>query len=356
MAFAMRRTRTTIMSSAMQQTGEPILSVRDLVVTFPTRHGPVNVVNGVDMTLRHGQTLGIVGESGCGKSMTARAILGITPAPGTVSAGRIVFHGAGGDIDLAALPADGPAIRSLRGDRIAMVFQEPMTSFSPVHTVGGQIVEAIRLHRPVNRNDARQHAGDLLERVGIPDPHAKLDAYPFQLSGGMRQRAMIAMALACDPDILIADEPTTALDVTIQAQILQLLADLQRENGMAIMLITHNLGVVAQACDAVAVMYMGRVVEAAPTRQLLAGPMHPYTRGLLRSVPLLGVARQGAFEPIRGAVPGPGEVVSGCAFHPRCNDAIAGHCERTTPRLEEIEPQRSVRCFLHSPLVEDAVP
>ncbi len=351
----MRRTRTITMSDASLAIGDPVLSVQDLAVSFPTRHGSVNVVNGVDLTLRHGQTLGVVGESGCGKSMTARAILGIAPNPGQVSAGRILFHGSGGDVDLTSLPIDGPAIRSLRGDRIAMVFQEPMTSFSPVHTVGSQIVEAIRLHRPVSQADARQRAGDLLERVGIPDPHAKLDAYPFQLSGGMRQRAMIAMALACDPDILIADEPTTALDVTIQAQILQLLAELQRDNGMAIMLITHNLGVVAQACDAVAVMYMGRVVEAATTRDLLANPMHPYTRGLLRSVPLLGVRRDGAFEPIRGAVPGPGDMVSGCAFHPRCDDAMAGRCNHAVPQLAEMDARRSVRCFLHSDAREEVV-
>ncbi|MEO0384721.1 MAG: ABC transporter ATP-binding protein [Pseudomonadota bacterium] len=348
----MRRTRTI----TMFEVGQPVLSIRDLVVSFPTRHGAVQVVNGVDLTLRHGQTLGVVGESGCGKSMTARAILGITPEPGHVSGGRILFHEHDGDIDLTALPSDGRAIRSLRGDRIAMVFQEPMTSFSPVHTVGSQIVEAIRLHRTVSQADARQRAGDLLERVGIPDPRAKLDAYPFQLSGGMRQRAMIAMALACDPEILIADEPTTALDVTIQAQILQLLADLQRENGMAIMLITHNLGVVAQACDAVAVMYMGRVVEAAPTRDLLSKPMHPYTRGLLRSVPLLGVRREGAFEPIRGAVPGPGDVVSGCAFHSRCDEAMAGRCERAVPDLSSLDEDRSVRCFLHSDVREALVP
>lgn len=347
----MQRTRIITMSEIDQ----PILSVRDLAVSFPTRHGPVRVVNGVDLTLHHGKTLGVVGESGCGKSMTARAILGITPQPGSISSGRILFHGHDGDVDLTALPSDGPAMRSLRGDRIAMVFQEPMTSFSPVHTIGSQIIEAVRLHRRVSHADARQRAGDLLERVGISDPRAKLDAYPFQLSGGMRQRAMIAMALTCDPDVLIADEPTTALDVTIQAQILQLLADLQRENGMAIMLITHNLGVVAQACDAVAVMYMGRVVETAPTRQLLANPNHPYTRGLLRSVPLLGVRREGAFEPIRGAVPGPGDVVDGCPFHPRCDEAIAGRCEQSVPQLTALDVERSVRCFLHADATEDLV-
>lgn len=344
MACVMRRTRTII----MYEVGQPVLSVRGLKVTFPTRHGPVSVVNGVDLTLRHGQTLGVVGESGCGKSMTARAILGITPEPGSVSGGDITFHELGGDINLTALPKDGPVIRSLRGDRIAMVFQEPMTSFSPVHTIGHQIVEAIQLHRNVSTHDARQRAGDLLERVGIPDPRSKLNAYSFQLSGGMRQRAMIAMALACDPEILIADEPTTALDVTIQAQILQLFADLQRENGMAIMLITHNLGVVAQACDHVAVMYMGRVVETAPTRALLADPKHPYTRGLLRSVPLLGVKRDGAFKPIRGAVPGPGEIVDGCPFHPRCDEAIAGRCSGAVPALSQARHDRQVRCFLHS--------
>ena len=326
-----------------------ILTVEGLAVEFPTRHGPVRVVDGVDLTLRRGQTLGVVGESGCGKSMTARAILGITPAPGRVAAGRIVFHGAGGPVDLTALPPDGREIRALRGDRIAMVFQEPMTSFSPVHTIGSQITEAIRLHRPVSRADARTRAGDLLERVGIPDPHSRLDAYPFQMSGGMRQRAMIAMALACDPDVLIADEPTTALDVTIQAQILSLLSDLQRDNDMAILLITHNLGVVAQACDDVAVMYMGRVVETAPTTQLLRDPKHPYTRGLLRSVPLLGRSRAEPIVPIKGAVPGPGESVSGCPFHPRCDAVIAGRCAGSVPELTRLDAGRAARCFLHQP-------
>ncbi len=345
----MRRTRTAIMSDA----GAPILSVDGLRVTFPTRHGDVHVVNGLDFALQRGRTLGIVGESGCGKSMTARATLGITPEPGRVSSGRVVYFGPEGEIDITALPPDGKAIRSLRGDRIAMIFQEPMTSFSPVHTIGSQIVEAIRLHRGVSVEDARRRAGDLLERVGIPDPRTRLSSYPFQLSGGMRQRAMIAMALACDPEVLIADEPTTALDVTIQAQILGLLADLQDETGMAIMLITHDFGIVAQACHEVAVMYLGRIVESGPVTQVLDDPLHPYTRGLLRSIPTLGRPRRAGFEPIKGAVPGPGETVSGCPFHPRCAEVIEGRCATAVPRLAQAAAvRRQVRCFLHRPETE----
>jgi peptide/nickel transport system ATP-binding protein len=326
---------------------EPVLDIEGLRVSFPTRHGEVHVVDGLDLSLRRGRTLGVVGESGCGKSMTARAILGITPDPGRVSRGRVLFHGDGAEVDITALPKDGPAIRSLRGDRIAMIFQEPMTSFSPVHTLGSQIAEAVRLHRPVSAQDAWARAGELLDRVGIPDPRTRLNAYPFQMSGGMRQRAMIAMALACDPDVLIADEPTTALDVTIQAQILQLLSDLQAQTGMAIMLITHNFGVVAQACHDVAVMYLGRVVETGPVAQILADPQHPYTRGLLNSIPTLGRRRPDGFEPIRGAVPGPGDVVTGCPFHPRCNEAMTGRCDRAVPALGASATGGQVRCFLH---------
>ncbi len=348
MDCATPQTRTVIMS----ETGVPVLTVEGLRVTFPTRHGDVHVVDGLEFSLHRGRTLGIVGESGCGKSMTARAILRITPQPGRITAGRVLFQGADGVVDVTALPADGPAIRSLRGDRIAMIFQEPMTSFSPVHTIGRQIVEAMRLHRDVSAQDAWHRAGDLLERVGIPDPLGRLSSYPFQLSGGMRQRAMIAMALACDPDVLIADEPTTALDVTIQAQILGLLAELQTETGMAIMLITHNFGVVAQACHDVAVLYLGRVVEKGPVADILSDPLHPYTRGLLNSIPTLGRPRRAGFEPIKGAVPGPGEPVSGCPFHPRCAEMIDQRCAVSVPALSTTESGRKVRCFLHSAQTE----
>jgi peptide/nickel transport system ATP-binding protein len=336
----------------MSRSDAPILTVRDLRVTFPTRHGHVHVVDGLDLSLHRGRTLGIVGESGCGKSMTARAILGITPDPGRISAGQILFDGGDGPIDLAALPIDGSEIRSLRGDRIAMIFQEPMTSFSPVHTIGSQIVEAVRLHRNVSAQDGWHRAGDLLERVGIADPRSRLSSYPFQMSGGMRQRAMIAMALACDPDILIADEPTTALDVTIQAQILGLLAELQAETGMAIMLITHNFGVIAQACHDVAVLYLGRAVEEGPVADILSNPLHPYTRGLLNSIPTLGRPRRAGFEPIKGAVPGPGETVAGCPFHPRCAEIVDDRCGASVPALATVAPGRQARCFLHSAKTE----
>lgn len=347
----MRPIRTVTMS----ETGEPVLSVEGLRVTFPTRHGDVHVVDGLGFTLHRGRTLGIVGESGCGKSMTARAILGITPAPGRISAGRVLFHGGDTPVDLTALPVDGHAIRSLRGDRIAMIFQEPMTSFSPVHTIGSQIVEAIHLHRNVSAHDGWQRAGDLLERVGIPDPRTRLSSYPFQMSGGLRQRAMIAMALACEPDVLIADEPTTALDVTIQAQILGLLAELQAETGMAIMLITHNFGVVAQACHDVAVLYLGRAVEKGPVVDILANPLHPYTRGLLNSIPTLGRPRSAGFVPIKGAVPGPSESVAGCPFHPRCTEIVDDRCAALVPALATVTAGRQARCFLHSAQSERGV-
>ena len=337
-----------IRMATMSDRSDLILRIEDLSVTFPTRLGDVHVVDGVDLGLAPGRTLGVVGESGCGKSMTARAILGITPDPGRVSGGRVIFGQGERATDLTALPVDGAAIRALRGDRIAMIFQEPMTSFSPVHTIGSQITEAIRLHRDVSAADAWTRAGDLLDRVGIPDPHTRLSSYPFQLSGGMRQRAMIAMALSCDPDVLIADEPTTALDVTTQAQILRLLAQIQVDTGMAILLITHDFGVIAQACHDVAVMYLGRVVETAAVARILSDPLHPYTRGLRSSIPLLGRARSAGLQPIPGAVPGPGIQITGCPFHPRCDMALAGQCDTRMPDMIEGRPDHNVRCLLHA--------
>ncbi len=329
---------------------EPLLHVEGLAVDFPTLSGRLSVVEGVDLHVHRGETLGVVGESGSGKSMTARAILRLVPPPGRIAGGRITLadgRAKDGRVDITAMDEDGAAIRRVRGNRIAMIFQEPMTSFSPVHTIGSQIMESIRLHRGGRKHDQRRLATQLLDRVGIPDPRVRLDAYPFQLSGGMRQRAMIAMALASEPDVLIADEPTTALDVTIQAQILTLLKDLQAETGMAILLITHNLGVVAQVCDRVSVMYMGRMVESGPTADVLRAPLHPYTRGLLASVPLLGARRGASLVPIPGAVPAPGEIVSGCPFHPRCRDMRPGLCDRgPVPAATWVDAARMARCVL----------
>src|SRR5712664_580041 len=270
----------------------PLLSVRNLKTYFPQDEGTVKAVDGVNLDLYPGATLGIVGESGCGKSVTARSILRIVDRPGRIVDGEIQFRrpaadGASGGVmvDLATLPSNGPEMRSIRGAEIALIFQEPMSSFSPVHTVGNQIIEAILLHQQVDKREARARAIDMLRRVGIPLPEQRLEAYAYQLSGGLRQRAMIAMALSCNPRLLIADEPTTALDVTTQAQILDLMRHLQQEYGMAIVLITHDLGVVAEMADDVVVMYLGRIVEQASVDEIFYAPKHPYTQALLRSIP-----------------------------------------------------------------------
>ncbi|ETW96061.1 MAG: ABC transporter ATP-binding protein, partial [Candidatus Entotheonella factor] len=269
---------------------EPLLSVRNLQTHFPLDEGTVIAVDGASFDLYPGQTLGIVGESGCGKSVTARSILRILDKPGRIVSGEILLrrHGDNGHhdvVDLAGLDPDGQTMRTIRGGEIALVFQEPMTSFSPVHTIGNQMIEAIKLHRSVSKREARDIAIDLLRQVGIPLPGQRVDEYAFQLSGGLRQRAMIAMALSCHPSLLIADEPTTALDVTTQAQILDLMRSLQRDLGMAIMLITHDLGVIAEMADDVAVMYLGQVVESAPVDDIFHAPKHPYTQALLQSIP-----------------------------------------------------------------------
>ncbi|NBU41011.1 MAG: ABC transporter ATP-binding protein, partial [Planctomycetia bacterium] len=266
----------------------PLLDIRNLVTAFHTPAGRVPAVDGVSLALERGTTLGLVGESGCGKSVTAMSVLGLVAAPGVVESGEILLDGPAGPVDLVRLAE--PQLRSIRGGRIGMIFQEPMTSLNPVFTIGDQVAEVVMLHRRVSRGEARARALEMLRLVRIADPEQRLDEYPHQLSGGMRQRVMIAMALACEPDLVIADEPTTALDVTIQAQILDLLADLRRRLGTAILLITHDLGVVAEACDEVAVMYAGRIVERAPAARLFARPLHPYTIGLLAARPQPGAA------------------------------------------------------------------
>lgn len=335
-----------------------LLEITGLKVHFPTREGLVRAVEGVDLSLRRGTTLGLVGESGCGKSMTARAILRIIPEPGRIVGGKILFfrdpHS--DPVDLARLRPTGPEMRAIRGKEIAMIFQEPMASLSPVHTIGHQIMEAIRLHLKVGRSEAFERAVEMLHLVGIPQPSRRIHAYPFQLSGGMRQRAMIAMALACRPAILLADEPTTALDVTVQAQILDLLRRLQQELGMSIVLITHNLGVVASVCHDVSVMYMGRIVESGPVKTVLKRPLHPYTQGLIQSVPILGAGtKRRQLIPIPGAVPGPYVRVQGCPFHPRCPTRIPGTCDRLLPGLVTLSDGVKVRCFLHSDAVEPGI-
>jgi peptide/nickel transport system ATP-binding protein len=306
---------------------DSLLSVRGLRTHFFLDEGTVRAVDGVDLDIRRGKTLGVVGESGCGKSVTAFSILRLVSRPGRIVAGEITYHREAGDVPLTKLDEDGAAIRGIRGAEIAMIFQEPMTSLSPVHTVGNQIVEAVRLHTGLRGAAARARAVDMLDHVGIPDAATRYRQYPHEMSGGMRQRAMIAMALSCRPSLLIADEPTTALDVTIQAQILELMRDLQAESGMSIMLITHDLGVIAEMADEVAVMYLGRVVEFGTTEQIFSAPKHPYTRGLLRSIPDLDAPRTERLEAIDGAVPGPFRSIDGCPFHPRCPEAVGGVCD-----------------------------
>jgi oligopeptide/dipeptide ABC transporter ATP-binding protein len=254
----------------------------------------------------------------------------------------------GRDVDLVKLGSTGKAIRAIRGSAISMIFQEPMTSLSPIHSIGNQIMEAILLHRTDDRKEARAIALDMIERVGIPNPSQRIDEYPYQLSGGMRQRAMIAMALSCEPDILMADEPTTALDVTIQAQILELLKQLQEEFGMAVLFITHDLGVIAEISENVAVMYLGRIVESGSARDIFKNPLHPYTRSLLKSIPRLGRKSADALEAIKGTVPMPLNLPPMCGFCSRCEHAMAGTCDRRVPALVEMQPGHSVRCFLHS--------
>ena len=315
-----------------------LLDVRDLRTHFHTRAGVAKAVDGVSFSIDAGETLALVGESGCGKSVTAFSILRlVADPPGRIAGGEIVFDGR----DLLKL--DDAQMRAVRGDRIAMIFQEPMTSLNPVLTIGDQIAEAVLLHRPVSKRDAWQRAVELLELVHIPAAAARAADYPHRLSGGMRQRAMIAMALACEPQLLIADEPTTALDVTIQAQILDLVDELKARTGMAVLLITHDLGVVAQHAQRVAVMYAGRIVEQAPTAALFADPRHPYTRGLLASIPRPGV-ETARLDEIPGMVPSLTAMPAGCAFRPRC--AIAtDRCGAAVPTLAPIDAARSVACF-----------
>jgi oligopeptide/dipeptide ABC transporter ATP-binding protein len=316
-----------------------ILEVRDLRISFPAGdHRRVYPVDGVSFTLHRGETLALVGESGCGKSLTSLALLQLVPAPGRIEAGSSIQLG---DTDVLALR--GEPLRRIRGRRIGMIFQDPMTSLNPVFTVGDQIAEGIRAHFKMSRAQARERALQLLQEVGIPDPGERLKAYPHQLSGGMRQRVMIAIALAAEPEILVADEPTTALDVTVQAQILEVLDRLRASRGMAVLLITHDLGIVAGRADRVAVMYAGQIIEATTTTRLFARPSHPYTQGLFASVPRIrGPLTR--LTPIRGSVPAPTAWPSGCRFRPRCPKAF-DKSEREPPLLP-VEPDHVMRCWL----------
>ncbi|MCB0083071.1 MAG: ABC transporter ATP-binding protein, partial [Caldilineaceae bacterium] len=293
------------------------------------------------------EALGIAGESGCGKSVTAQSILRIVPKHGRIVDGELLWQLDGEPVDLAKLDDRGQAIRRIRGAEIAMVFQEPMSAFSMVYTIGNQITEVIRLHQRCTESEARERAIEILRRVGMPRPDVNIDAYPFALSGGMRQRAMIAMALSCHPALLIADEPTTAVDVTIQAQVLELMKDLQREMGMALIVITHDLAVISELCNRVMIMYLGKDVESAPSKELFSNPKHPYTVGLLRSVPELGRGHTQEIDPIDGSVPNPYHRPTGCPFHPRCPEFMPGTCDVDYPPQVEVGPGHRVRCHLY---------
>lgn len=323
-----------------------LLEVKELHTHFVLDQGTVRAVDSASFKLRPGQTLGIVGESGCGKSIMSRSIMRIVPHPGRIVQGEILFREENGNvIDLTQLDPTGEKIRHIRGADISMVFQEPMTSLSPVHTIGNQIIEVIVLHQQVSEQVARVKAIDMLKLVGMPRPDQIIDRYPHQLSGGMRQRAMIAMALSCQPRLLIADEPTTALDVTTQAQILALMKRLQHEFGMAIMFITHDLGVIAQMTEHVIVMYMGRVVESADVDSVFYQPRHPYTHALLHSIPRLGQRKYSQrLSAIQGSIPDPYSVPTGCPFHPRCPFNDNERCVNEVPVLREITPDQYASC------------
>ena len=319
--------------------------MRDLRTQFFGPEGVVRAVDGVDFDVFEGRTLGVVGESGCGKSVTARSILRIVDRPGRVIGGSVMLRKANGStVDLAGLSEDG--MRAIRGPEIALVFQEPMASFSQHYTIGNQIMEGVRLHMGLDKHAARKRAIELLDMVGVPQPSRRIDEYPFQLSGGLRQRVMIAMALACDPRVLIADEPTTALDVTTQAQILDLLRQLQAERGLAIILITHDMGVIAEMAHDVSVMYLGRAVETGSVSDIFDRPQHPYTTALLRSIPTVMAKPRTRLPTIVGSIPHPFDRPAGCAFNPRCADMIAGVCDVAEPPPTNTGA-RQVRCFLH---------
>jgi peptide/nickel transport system ATP-binding protein len=329
--------------------GEEILSVEELRAHFFTQEGVVKAVDGASFAVREGKILGVVGESGCGKSVTAQCVMRILPKPGRIVDGQIMYRPAtnGNEpIDLAQLDPRGKLIRSIRGGEIAMVFQEPMTSLDPVYTIGQHLLEAIMLHQHVDKREGRERAMAMLSSVKMPQPDRTIDAYPHQLSGGMRQRAMIAIALSCHPRLLIADEPTTALDVTTEAQILELMRELQEKLGSAIMYITHDLGVIAELSDEVIVMYLGKVVEHTDVETLFYNPLHPYTRALLKSIPSV-TKRKRRLEPIEGIVPDPYAVPEGCPFWPRCPEFMSGVCDEIVPKYITAEPGHQVRCHLY---------
>lgn len=328
-----------------------LLKLEDLKVFFHTNVGVAKAVDGVSYSIDSGRTLGVVGESGCGKTVSALSILRLTPKPGRIAGGKIIFEGD----DLLGLSEN--EMRKIRGNRIAMIFQEPMTSLNPVFTIGNQISEGVRLHRGADRKEAWERSIEMLKKVGIPSPEKRISDYPHQLSGGMRQRAMIAMALSCDPTLLIADEPTTALDVTIQSQILDLMREMREQYSASIILITHDLAVVAQACDDVVVMYAGKVVESAPVKTLFSDPLHPYTRGLLESIPFRHGKGEGKkrLKEIKGVVPALTSLPAGCPFNPRCPD-VMDVCRIDKPELKIVKSGSRAACWLYASGVASGAP
>ncbi len=352
---------------------EPLVEIKDLHVEFEVRDGIIHGVDGFTLTINRGETLGVIGESGCGKSITAKAVMQMVPKPGKITGGEILYYQRDKYdpkkptevVNITRLDPDGDKIRRIRGGEFAMIFQEPMSSLTPVYTTGTLIGEALNLHRmvpktvgehmvqnitayrPVTKEEAREISIEMLQKVGIPKPHERVDAYPHQLSGGQRQRVMVAIALSCHPFMLIADEPTTALDVSIEAQILDLMRGLQETTEMSIMFITHNLGVVAEMAKEIVVMYMGKQVEAASTDQIFYEPKHPYTRALLESIPKVGKRSSERLASIKGMVPDPFHLPTGCVFHPRCPSFMPGKCDVTKPNWIEVEPDHWARCLLY---------
>jgi oligopeptide/dipeptide ABC transporter ATP-binding protein len=330
----------------MKQT-TPLIEIKNLKVNFFLDEGTVEAIKGVHLDIPSNRTLGVVGESGCGKSVLSQALLRIIPSPGKIVEGEILYHPQNGNtLDLVKLDEKGKKIRSIRGSEIAMIFQEPMTAFSPLYTIGNQVMETIILHQKVDKTKARERAVEMLKKVGIPRPDIRIDQYPFELSGGLRQRAMIAMALSCNPALLVADEPTTALDVTVQAQILRLMKDIQDECKMAMVFISHDLAVISEVADEVAVMYLGRVVERASAAEIFSNPKHPYTHGLLKSIPTVESDVKNRLIPIAGTVPDPFKQISGCPFFDRCPDAMPDICQQSEPALDKISYHHEVACHL----------
>ncbi len=327
---------------------DTLLSVENLSVSFKTDEGVITPVQGVSFTVARGKTLGLVGESGSGKSVSTKALMRLLPGSATIAPEAKMHYLDKHDklIEIEKLKGKGAPIRALRGGEIGMIFQEPMASFSPVYTIGNQMIEAIRLHKKLGKREARAHAIEMLDKVGISNPQARVDQYPHEMSGGMRQRAMIALALSAGPALLIADEPTTALDVTIQAQVLELMSDLQKDLGMGMIFITHDLGVIAQIADEVAVMYLGTIVERGPTRDVIHNPAHPYTVGLLEAIPSLDRLDE-RLKPVPGDIPSPNERPQGCPFQTRCQHVVDGLCNQTAPLETPLAAGHSVRCWLH---------